>query len=323
MTLKENYDHRRLTSLQKRLQKIDNKLVTESLVTYGPRDILLLEALDQKQLEVAYDIIKKLNATDFAPIEAFNTVKKVVLDDVKKVLGGKNPLQAIAGFFKKLVNQDGEVNDDPLSTALAFVDSTRNFFDDIVKLIDAMQMSDENKSIKENLSTKSQKETQKQIQLMSNIIKKSLRPDFDASKLGQSWVHKYLPGLLGGKGLKTIIKGVLDASPAQLRALQQQVSKNFSNAASQGNAIAAAVRKGSETTQPEHAESSTSATPTTGTEKPTPSTMGAPKTIAKVEEKDVKDIASRLASRYPSKIDANTAETVINALLSQKFSISK
>jgi hypothetical protein len=172
-------------------------------------------------------------------------------------------------------------------------------------------------------SKKSQKETQKQVQLMSNIIKKSLRPDFDASKLGQSWVRKYLPGLLGGKGLNSIIKGVLNTTPAQLRALQQQVSKNFANAASQGNAIVAAVGKGSETTQPEHAEASTPSTPTTGTEKPTPSVTGAQKTIAKVEEKDVKDIASKLAARYPSKIDANAAETVINALLSQKFSISK
>jgi len=333
-TLKEKHTVRKLQSLQERLTRIDKKVVIGE-IKYGPRDILLLEALDQKQSAVAFDIIKKLSATDFAPITAFNDVKKAVLDDVKKVIagGGKDPIRSIANFFKKITGKGEQINDDPLSTAMAFVDSTRNFFEDMTKLVDSMDLpadqtirdgitggkgqDSEDKKAANLPAGKEDKEAQKQIKLMSDIIHKSLRPDFDASKLGQGWVRKYLPGLTGGKGLKMIVNGVLDMKPGELKAKAELVSKNFANAAAEGEQIASSAGKGGGTTPGEEAKAGTGSTPTSGETPNEPTKGGATKGPTasgggKLQDDHVKSMAQDFAKK--SGVDVNAAYKILKAL---------
>lgn len=329
-TLKQKLTTKKLHQLQERLTKVDKKVIL-SEIKYGPRDLLLLEALDSKQAEVAFDIIKKLNATDFAPVTAFNDVKKLVLDDVKKVLAGQssNPVAAISNFFKKVTGNSDKINNDPLSTAMAFVDSTRNFFEDMTKLVTSMNLPAD-KTIKDGITAsdnnksggsasaeidKNNKEAQKQIKLMGDIIKKSLRPDFDASKLGQNWVHKYLPGLVGGKGLTMIVDGILSMKPNELKAKSELVTRNFANASAEGNQIATAAGKGSETTGSEQTKSTTGSEPTSGGTPSEPSKTGAVKSTSgnkKLKDDHVKEMAQDFAKK--SGVDANATFKVLKAL---------
>jgi len=326
-TLKEKHASRKLKLLQERLHRIDKKVIIGE-IKYGPRDLLLLEALDPKQSAIAFDIIKKLSATDFEPITAFNTVKTAVLDDVKKVLagGGKDPVRAIANFFKKLTGKGEQLNDDPLTSAMAFVDSTRNFFEDMTKLIDSMKLP-EDVSIKQgitgqdkegeatagarqamNASTKSDKDAQKQIKLMSDIIKKSLRPDFDASKLGQGWIRKYLPGLTGGKGLQSIVKDILETTPKVFKEKAALVSKEFANAAAEGEKIAASAGKGSDPVAGEQGKETTQSTPGGANAPNVPSTTGAAKGPGENKLKD--DHVESMAGDFAKKLGVDKAVTL-------------
>jgi len=247
-SLKEQYEMRKVNSLQQRLPLAEKKLVE---LQRDPRDLLILEAFDKQQMAAAVDIMKKLKATDFAGLDQLNKAKGAALNDVAKVMGGggKDVIRTIVNLFKKKGNK---AEDNPLITALAFVEGVRNFFDGFIQYVEALPDVSDEKTLSHVITGQedadalqaagADKNVKKKLGDLQKVIINGLKPNDALSKMGRNWVNEYLGG---GAGMKALAGQIIKSDIKSLKQVGATVAANFKNVEAVGQAAVGASEQGS------------------------------------------------------------------------------
>lgn len=310
ITLREQYELKRTHQLQRKLIMLDERI--------GHTHDTLNEAFDKQQMAAAADILKKLNALNFDKLEKLNSAKKAAIHDVEDVIGGggKDIIRTIANVFKKAIGKE-QLQDNPLTTALAFVDGIKTFFEQFNAYIEARYSGNDDKMLIQLLTNDASeeidtlkiamanKDVKKNVDDLQKIVYAGLKPDSPLTKLGQNWLTKYL----GGKsGVNTLFQQLIVIPIKNIKMLAAEIKSNFKNIESVGNAaVKAATTSATSSTEPTTSEpaaitSKTSATATTPT-KTTTSGEGSlsqekPKTSAADVSKIAKVISGKMNVSY-------------------------
>lgn len=313
-TLKEVYA---LRQLRERASKIDDsEVIAESRAT-----TLILEAFNQKQMNAAIDIVKKLKSFNFGNLTALAKARDKAVNDVTKVLAG----QKEQGVVRKIVALFKSEPENPLVDVLAFANALHNFFGQFEQYITALGPKDESQTLGSVITGLDDKELasninndnlgddeKKQLANLQKLIINGLKPDGLLANVGKNWIDKYLGGRAG---LKQLAQDMLKVSVKDLKTISASVEAALKDIDAVGQAAAGAAQQSASTSTP-----STGSSATTGTSSPSSSkSTKEPDKSGPTSSEDYKQAESIFSHiENDVNVDKDDAIDVIRALIKSK-----
>lgn len=272
-TLREQYEAKKVKSLQERLVPIDKKVISE--LRWSENDQLIYEAFDKNQMNQAIKTVKQLKTINFGALGSLAAGRDAAVNDVTSALAGSSS----KGLIRKIVGLFKSGKENPLVDSLAFCDALNNFFGQFSQYVTALGGENQDQPLATIITGKNPDELddltsiqglgsdeKKKLKDMQNVILKGFKPNGTLGKLSKNWIDKYMKGK---KGMQQLAKDLLKMTPKDLNVIGNSVAGALKNAEAVGQAAAGASQqattgsnpsagtKSANSTQPEQGTSHT------------------------------------------------------------------